>query len=107
MAENKYTHVTFAAATRQLNALVRKYNQASTDRLGFQLNIIIDKQEEPHIISYTLILKNNSTWEIRRVTSSLLVDPQIDFVRTVKQMDMELGADPSKSPFVHFNVNCK
>ena len=57
MAEQKHTHVTFAAAKRQLNALVRKYNQASTDELGFQLNIAIDKQEEPHIISYTLILK--------------------------------------------------
>ena len=27
-----------------------------------------------------------------------VVDPQIDFVRTVKQMDMKLGGDPSKSP---------
>ena len=102
MAENKNTHVTFAAAKRQLNALVRKYNQASTDVLGFQLNISIDKQEEPHIISYTLILKNTSSWEIRRVTSTLLVDPQIDFVKTVKQMDLELGADPSKSPINTF-----
>ena len=93
MAEQKHTHVTFAAAKRQLNALVRKYNQASTDVLG----VPIDKQEEPHIISYTLILKNNS-WEIRRVTSTLLVDPQIDFVRTVKQMDLKLGGEPSKSP---------
>ena len=81
MAENKNTHVTFAAAKRQLNALVRKYNQASTNVLGFQLNISIDKQEEPHIISYTLILKNTS-WKIRRVTSTLLVDPKIDFVKT-------------------------
>ena len=101
MAENKNTHVTFAAAKRQLNALVRKYNQASTN-VGFQLNISIDKQEEPHIISYTLILKNTSSWEIRRVTSTLLVDPQIDFVKTVKQMDLELGADPSKSPINTF-----
>ena len=97
-AEQKHTHVTFAAAKRQLNALVRKYNQASTNELGFQLHIAIDKQEEPHIISYTLILKNSSSWEIRRVTSTLLVDPQIDFVRTVKQIDMKLGGDPSKSP---------
>ena len=97
-AEQKHTHVTFAAAKRQLNALVRKYNQASTNELGFQLNIAIDKQEEPHIISYTLIMKNSSSWEIRRVTSTLLVDPQIDFVRTVKQMDIKLGGDPSKSP---------
>ena len=96
MAENKNTRVTFAAAKRQLNALVRKYNQASTDVLGFQLNIAIDKQEEPDIISYTLILKNSSSWEIRRVTSTLLVDPQIDFVRTVKQMDMKIGADPKQ-----------
>ena len=44
MAENKNTHVTFAAAKRQLNALVRKYNQASTDVLGFKLNITIDKK---------------------------------------------------------------
>ena len=92
--EQKYTHVPFTAAKRQLNALVRKYNQASR----FQLHIAIDKQEEPHIISYTLILKNSSSWEIRRVTSTLLVDPQIDFVRTVKQMDIKLGGDPSKSP---------
>ena len=42
-AEQKHTHVTFAAAKRQLNALVRKYNQASTDELGFQLHIAIDK----------------------------------------------------------------
>ena len=98
-AEQKHTHVTFAAAKRQLNALVRKYNQASTNELvGLQLHIAIDKQEEPHIISYTLILKNSSSWEIRRVTSTLLVNPQIDFVRTVKQMDMKLGGDPSKSP---------
>ena len=96
-AEQRFTHVTFAAAKRQLYALVRKYNQASTQQLGFQLHIAIDIQE-PHIISYTLILKNSSSWEIRRVTSTLLVDPQIDFVRTVKQMDMKLGGDPSKSP---------
>ena len=94
--------MTFAATTRQLNALVRKCHQASTDTLGFQLNITIDKQEEPHIISYTLILKNNSAWEIRRVTSSLLVDPQIDFVRTVKQMDIKIGRDPHKSPLCTF-----
>ena len=102
MAEKKNTHVTFAAAKRQLNALVRKYNQASTHLLGFQLSISIDKQEEPHIISYTLILKKNSSWEIRRVTSILLVDPQINFVKTVKQMDVKLGADPSKSPINSF-----
>ena len=102
MAEKPNTHVTFAAATRQLNALVRKYNQASTNTLGFQLTIAIDKQEEPHFISYTLILKKNSSWEIRRVTSTLLVDPQIDFIATVKQMDMKLGADPSKSPINSF-----
>ena len=102
MAENKNNPVTFGAATRQLKALVRKYNQASTDTLGFQLDIKIDKPEEPHIISYTLIVKNNSSWEIRRATSSLLIDPQIDFVRIVKQMDMKLGADPSKSPICTF-----
>ena len=102
MAESKNTHITFAAAKRQLNALVRKYNQASTDVLWFQLNITVDKQEELHIISYTLILKNNSSWEIRRVTSTLLVDPQIDFVRTVKHMDMKLGGNPSKSPINSF-----
>ena len=56
-AEQRFTHVTFAAAKRQLNALVRKYNQASTNELGFQLHISIDQQEEPQIISYTLILK--------------------------------------------------
>ena len=102
MAESKNTHVPFATAKRQLKALVRKYNQASTDLLGFQLNIEVDKQEEPHIISYTLILKNTSSWEIRRVTSTLLVDPQIDFVKTVKQMDMKLGGNPSKSPINTF-----
>ena len=52
MAEQKHTHVTFAAAKKTIK-LVRKYNQASTDVLGFQLNIAIDKQEEPHINSYT------------------------------------------------------
>ena len=46
-AEQKFTHVTFAAAKRQLTALVRKYNQASTQQLGFQLHIAIDIQEEP------------------------------------------------------------
>ena len=102
MAESTNTPVTFATAKRHLNALVRKYNQASTNLLGFQLNIEVDKQEEPHIISYTLILKNNNSWEIRRVTSTLLVDPQIDFVKTVKQMDMKLGGNPSKSPFNSF-----
>ena len=34
----------------------------------------------------------------QKMTSTLLVDPQLDFVRTVKQMDMKLGGDPSKSP---------
>ena len=102
MAESNNTHVSFATAKRQLNALVRKYNQASTNILGFQLNIAVDKQEEPHTISYTLILKNNNSWEIRRVTSTLLVDPQIDFVKTVKQMDMKLGGNPSKSPINSF-----
>ena len=56
-AEQRFTHVTFAAAKRQLHALVRKYNQASTQQLGFQLHIAIDQQEEPHIISYTLIFE--------------------------------------------------
>ena len=102
MAESNNNHVPFATAKRQLNALVRKYNQASTNILGFQLNIAVDKQEEPHTISYTLILKNNNSWEIRRVTSTLLVDPQIDFVKTVKQMDMKLGGNPSKSPINSF-----
>ena len=49
-AEQRFTHVTFAAAKRQLYALVRKYNQASTNALGFQLHISIDQQEEPHNI---------------------------------------------------------
>ena len=98
MADSKFTHVPFATAKRQLNALVRKYNQASINVLGFQLDITVDKQEEPHIISYTLILKNNNSWLIRRVTSTLLVDPQIDFVKNVKNMDMKLGGNPSKSP---------
>ena len=44
-AEQRFTHVTFAAAKRQLYALVRKYNQASTQQLGFQLHIAIDQQE--------------------------------------------------------------
>ena len=105
--EQKHTHVIFAAAKRQLHALVRKYNQASTNELGFQLHIAIDKQEEPHIISYTLILKNSSSWEIRRVTSTLLVDPQIDFVKTVKQMDMNWGETQVNLQLTHFNVNCK
>ena len=98
MADSKFTHVSFATAKRQLHALVRKYNQASINVLGFQLDIAVDKQEEPHIISYTLILKNNNSWEVRRVTSTLLVDPQIDFVKNVKNMDMKLGGNPSKSP---------
>ena len=102
MAESTNTPVTFATAKRQLNALVRKYNQASTNLLGFQLNIEVDKQEEPHIISYTLILKNNNSWEIRRVTSTLLVDPQNDFVKTVTEMDMKLGGNPSNTPFHSF-----
>ena len=106
-AEQRFTHVTFAAAKRQLHALVRKYNQASTNALGFQLHIAIDQQEEPHIISYTLILKNSSSWEIRRVTSTLLVDPQLDFVRTVKQMDMKLGEIQVNLQSTHSNVNCK
>ena len=40
-AEQRFTHVPFAAAKRQLHALVRKYNQASTNALGFQLHISI------------------------------------------------------------------
>ena len=51
--------LSYSAATRQLNALVRKYNQATADLLGFKLELFVDKPEKPNVIEYTLIMKSH------------------------------------------------
>ena len=40
----------YSAATRQLKALVRKYNQATADSLGFKLELCVDKPEKPNVM---------------------------------------------------------
>ena len=83
----------YSAATRQLNALVRKYNQATADSLGFKLDLFVDKPEKPNIIEYTLVMKSqcDTAWEIRRISSSLFMNLQLDFMDTVKNMDKNLA----------------
>ena len=72
----------YSAAIRQLNALVRKYNQATADSLGFKLGLFVDKPEKPNIIEYTLVMKSqcDTAWEVRRISSSLFMNLQLDFM---------------------------
>ena len=83
----------YSAATRQLNALVRKYNQATADSLGFKLDLFVDKPEKPNVIEYTLVMKSQSdtAWEVRRMSSSLFMNLQLDFMDKVKNMDKSLA----------------
>ena len=77
------TVITYSAATRQLQALVRKYNQATRTNQGYTLTIAIDKYNSPQVITYTLIMKNDieDTWEVRRISSTLNNDIQTDLYR--------------------------
>lgn len=90
------TFVSFNSAKRQLQALVRKYNQASVNSLGYKLEIIFgnNHQEYPSIISYTMTMKNIHTniWEVRRITSALLGDVEQDFRSMVTFMEDKLTA---------------
>ena len=85
--------VPYSAATRQLNALVRKYNQATADSFGFKLEHFVDKPEKPNVIEYTLLMKSqcDSAWEVRRISSSLFMNLQLDFMDKVKNMDKHLA----------------
>ena len=82
----------YSAATRQLNALVRKYNQGTADSLGFKLEVFVSKPEHANVIDYTLIMKSqcDTAWEVRRITSSLFMNLQLDFMAKVKDMDKSL-----------------
>ena len=93
MASQKENVLAFSTATRQLNALVRKYNQATRTSQGFRLDIKIDKQEKLYGITFTLLLRNHSedAWEVRRISSSLLLhNLQQDFIQMVHYMDDHL-----------------
>ena len=72
------TVITYSAATRQLQTLVRIYNQATRTNQGYTLTIAIDKYNTPQVITYTLIMKNDieDTWEVRRISSTLNNDIQ-------------------------------
>ena len=93
MATGLVTFVTHASAKRQVQALVRKYNQATADTLGYKLEISFDKQESTGHITYTLMMKNINTnhWQVRRVTSSLLSNLQVDFTSMVTFMETNLA----------------
>ena len=92
MATQKENVLAFSTATRQLNALVRKYNQATRTSQGFRLDIKIDKQEQLYEITYTLLLRNYSedAWEVRISFSLLLHNLQQDFTQMVHYMDDHL-----------------
>ena len=94
MTEQDGKPITHSVAKRQLHALVRKYNQATRTNLGFKLDIKTDNQDETHVITYTLIMKNHveDAWEVRRISSSLLVSLQPDFTKMVNYMDEQLAS---------------
>ena len=54
---NKSATMTYSVAKRQLNALVRKYNQGTKTNLGFNLSISVDDYDTPDMINYTLIIE--------------------------------------------------
>ena len=89
---NKDTVISYSAATGQLQALIRKYNQATRTNQGYTLTIAIDKYNTPQVITYTLIMKNDieDTWEVRRIFSTLNNDIQTDFTEMVTCMEVSL-----------------
>ena len=92
MALHNNVPLSHSAAKRQLNALVRKYNQASSSFMGNELHIKIDSDQLPESIIYTLIMKHpsNKSWEIRRVTTDLHMSLQHDFTQMVCYMQDRL-----------------
>ena len=89
---NKQAVMTYGVAKRQLNALVRKYNQATKTQYGFGLTISIDDYDAPQMINYTLIMKNRleDAWEVRRISSMLHDDIQLAFIEKVIFMEENL-----------------
>ena len=92
MAQQNNFPISHATAKRQLNALVRKFNQASTNIKGNELDIMFDEDQIPDSITYTLIMKHPSkpAWEVRRVTTELHMDLQYDYITMVQYMDERL-----------------
>ena len=92
MASSVATFINHASAQRQLQALVRKYNQATVAALGYKLEITFDTQDSTRHITYTLIMKNSKTnhWQLKRVSSRLLGDFEKDFNSMVILMETNL-----------------
>ena len=92
MASSAATFISHASAQRQLQALVRKYNQASVAALGYKLEITFDTQNLPTHITYTLNMKDTKTnhWQVKRVSSRLLSDFEKDFNSMVILMETNL-----------------
>ena len=93
MASSVATFINHASAQRQLQALVRKYNQATVPALGYKLEITFDTQDSATHITYTLIMKNSKTnhWQLKRVSSRLLGDFEKDFNSMVMLMETNLS----------------
>ena len=93
MASPVATFINHASAQRQLQALVRKYNQASVAALGYKLEITFDTQNLATHITYTLSLKDTNTnhWQVKRVSSRLLSDFEKDFNSMVILMETNLS----------------
>lgn len=95
MELNKQKILTYNTAVRQLNALLRKYNQTvkTNSQPAFKLSIHIDQDNQPDIISYTLIMKNHfeDAWEVRRVHSILTSEIQSEFTDMVTKMEHNLA----------------
>ena len=93
MASSVATFINHASAQRQLQALVRKYNQATVAALGYKLEITFDTQDSTRHITYTLIMKNSKTnhWQVKRVSSRLLGDFEKDFNSMVMLMETNLS----------------
>ena len=91
---NKNTIITYSVAKRQLNALVRKYNQGTKINFGFNLTISVDDYDTPDMINYTLIMKNHfeDAWEVRRISSMLSDDIQVAFTQKVTYMEDRLAS---------------
>ena len=92
MATSVATFINHPSAQRQLQALVRKYNQATVATLGYKLEITFDTQDSSRHITYTLIMKNSETnhWQLKRVSSTLLGDFEKDFNSMVLLMETNL-----------------
>ena len=93
MASSVATFINHASAQRQLQALVRKYNQASVVALGYKLEITCDTHNPPTHIAYTLNMKDTNTnhWQVKRVSSRLLGDFEKDFNSMVTLMETNLS----------------